>query len=54
MQTTLSHEKQLKHVSGRLLMTDAEVKGYEIHAGISQGQALLNPLMKLEALLFQQ
>lgn len=49
MQTTLSHEKQLKHVSGRLLMTDAEVKGYEIHAGISQGQALLNPLMKLES-----
>jgi adenosylcobyric acid synthase len=30
-------------------MTDAEVKGYEIHAGISQGQALLNPLMKLES-----
>ncbi|MBT4147569.1 MAG: hypothetical protein HOE45_11985 [Gammaproteobacteria bacterium] len=30
-------------------MADAEVKGYEIHAGISQGQAFLNPLIKLES-----
>ncbi|HIG64558.1 MAG TPA: cobyric acid synthase [Methyloprofundus sp.] len=49
MQTTLSNDKQLKQVAGRLLMADAEVKGYEIHAGISQGQALLNPLIKLES-----
>ena len=48
LQTTLTNEKQLKQVTGRLLMTDSVIKGYEIHAGISTGQALLNPLIKLE------
>lgn len=48
LQTRLTNKKQLKQVTGRLLMADSAVKGYEIHAGISTGQALLNPLIKLE------
>ena len=48
MQTTLTQEKQLKLVIGQLLMSDACVKGYEIHAGVSEGQALLNPVIRME------
>ena len=48
MQTTLTHDKQLKQVTGQLLMSAASVKGYEIHAGISVGPALLSPVIRLE------
>lgn len=48
MQTTLTNDKQLTNVTGTLLMADAPVKGYEIHAGISVGPALLIPLIKLD------
>ncbi|OQK16397.1 cobyric acid synthase [Methyloprofundus sedimenti] len=48
MQTTLTNEKQLKQLTGQLLMADARVKGYEIHAGISSGNALSNPVIRLE------
>ncbi len=47
MQTTLITEKQLKQVAAHLFMADAVVRGYEIHAGVSSGEALLNPVMKL-------
>ncbi len=33
--TTLEEEKQLRNVRGRLLLEDAEVSGYEIHAGVT-------------------
>lgn len=48
LQTTLTRDKQLKQVSGKLLMTDALIRGYEIHAGITTGNALLNPLLKMD------
>lgn len=48
LDTTLSAEKQLRNVRGKLLMEDAPVFGYEIHAGISTGNALLQPLLQLE------
>lgn len=53
MQTTLTEKKTLRNVSGNLLGVDGEVnseiviKGYEIHAGISNGPALEQPLMQL-------
>lgn len=48
MHTTLTKDKQLSQLAGQLLMSGGSVKGYEIHAGISVGQALLNPVIKLE------
>lgn len=47
IQTTLATEKQLKQVSGQLLMADAFVRGYEIHAGYSEGPGLLSPVLKM-------
>ncbi|MCB1769831.1 MAG: cobyric acid synthase [Candidatus Competibacteraceae bacterium] len=47
-ETTLEPEKQLHRVAGRLLMEDAEVTGYEIHAGISRGPALDRPALRLD------
>lgn len=48
METTLQPEKQLRNCSGRLLPGDAEVRGYEIHAGVSSGPALTRPALRLE------
>ena len=48
LETTLDAEKQLRNVSGTLLLEDAPVLGYEIHAGISSGAALNNPALQLE------
>ncbi|HAA42313.1 MAG TPA: cobyric acid synthase CobQ [Pseudomonas sp.] len=46
--TTLEAEKQLRNVRGRLLLEDAEVSGYEIHAGVTCGVALENAAVVLE------
>ncbi|RDS90737.1 cobyric acid synthase [Pseudomonas fluorescens] len=46
--TTLEAEKQLRNVRGRLLLEDAEVSGYEIHAGVTCGAALENAAVVLE------
>lgn len=46
--TTLEEEKQLRNVRGRLLLEDAEVSGYEIHAGVTTGRALEAPLVALD------
>lgn len=46
--TTLETEKQLRNVSGMLLLEDAPVAGYEIHAGVSTGDALRHPALQLE------
>ncbi|MFL6874536.1 cobyric acid synthase [Pseudomonas marginalis] len=46
--TTLEEEKQLRNVRGRLLLEDAEVSGYEIHAGVTCGAALANAAVLLE------
>ena len=47
--TTLEAEKQLRNVCGTLLLLEgAPVAGYEIHAGISAGDALRHPALQLE------
>uniref|UniRef100_UPI003C7D6A39 cobyric acid synthase n=1 Tax=Pseudomonas veronii TaxID=76761 RepID=UPI003C7D6A39 len=46
--TTLAQEKQLRNVRGRLLLEDAEVSGYEIHAGVTSGAALERPAVYLD------
>jgi adenosylcobyric acid synthase len=52
METTLESEKQLKNSSGTLILNededDIKVVGYEIHAGVTNGAALQNPLIKLD------
>ncbi len=45
METTLEKEKQLRLISGHLSFNSATVTGYEIHMGISQGNALKYPLV---------
>jgi len=46
--TTLEQEKQLRNVRGRLLLENAEVSGYEIHAGVTAGSALSNAAVMLD------
>ena len=46
--TTLKGEKRLRNVSGTLFLEDAPVSGYEIHAGISEGVAMLRPALRLD------
>ncbi len=45
--TSLAPQKQLRNVTGHLAWADADVAGYEIHAGISAGAALDQPFAKL-------
>ena len=47
-ETTLEHEKQLRNVRGRLTLENAEVSGYEIHAGVTVGPALEHSLVQLD------
>ena len=47
-ETTLMTEKSLKNVQGYLKSNHAKVTGYEIHAGISTGDALNDCLIQLE------
>ncbi|MCK6187564.1 cobyric acid synthase [Pseudomonas sp. EYE_354] len=46
--TTLEEEKQLRNVRGRLVLEDAEVSGYEIHAGVTRGDGLSNAAVQLD------
>lgn len=48
MTTTLSPQKQLRNVSGKLNFDGSIIKGYEIHAGISQGPALIQAFCQLD------
>ena len=48
METELKQEKQLHRVSGKLALAGVPVSGYEIHAGVSAGPALLHPAARLE------
>jgi adenosylcobyric acid synthase len=48
LSTTLAEEKQLRNVRGNLLLENAPVSGYEIHAGVSSGAALQHPALQLE------
>jgi adenosylcobyric acid synthase len=46
--TTLEAEKQLRNVHGRLVLEEAPVSGYEIHAGVTRGAALAQPAVRLD------
>ena len=47
-ETTLQPHKQLHNVQGRLAQGGAPVSGYEIHAGISEGDGLQRPFAQLD------
>jgi len=47
-ETRLAGDKKLKNVKGKLSFADAEVIGYEIHVGESQGPALRFPALHLD------
>ncbi len=46
--TTLERDKQLRNVTGRLAFEEAIVTGYEIHAGVTRGEALMRPAVYLD------
>jgi len=48
MTSHLEQEKQLKQFKGQLCFSNAEITGYEIHVGVSHGNALNNPFAKNE------
>lgn len=48
MQTTLENQKQLKRVRATLCFAQAQATGYEIHMGMSTGEALQNPALTIE------
>lgn len=47
METTLTGDKMLRNICGKALETGLSVKGYEIHAGVSCGNALEQPLFQI-------
>jgi len=49
METTLEASKQLRRVEGKLVLGDARVSGYEIHCGVSRGDALGQPASILDS-----
>ena len=48
MATELTQEKRLVQVSGHCAFADAQVQGYEIHMGRSQGAAMRNPAFEID------
>jgi adenosylcobyric acid synthase len=48
LSTTLKPAKQLRNVSGHLSFGQATISGYEIHAGVTVGNALSQPVCQLE------
>jgi adenosylcobyric acid synthase len=48
LETRLESHKQLRNVQGILTLNGAAVTGYEIHAGLSRGKALLRPAIHLD------
>ena len=46
--TELAAEKQLRNVRGHLALDNAQVMGYEIHAGVTTGAALERPAVHLD------
>ncbi|QXI27267.1 cobyric acid synthase [Pseudomonas vanderleydeniana] len=46
--TELEREKQLRNVRGHLVLENAEISGYEIHAGVTAGVALERPAVQLD------
>lgn len=48
IETSLAAQKQLRNVQGTLAFSKAAVAGYEIHAGVSSGPALVHPSVQLD------
>jgi adenosylcobyric acid synthase len=48
MDTVLEAEKQLRNTEGILRLSEAPMRGYEIHAGVSSGRALERPAAVLD------
>jgi len=46
--TTLKPAKQLRNVKGSLTWNNADIDGYEIHAGVTEGSDLARPVCQLE------
>jgi adenosylcobyric acid synthase len=46
--TTLERDKQLRNITGMLTLENATVGGYEIHAGVTRGEALMRPAVYLD------
>ncbi len=46
--TTLKPEKQLRNVSGSLFLDNAQFTGYEIHAGVTEGDSLNKPMCSID------
>ena len=47
LETRLEPHKQLRNLAGRLAIADVPVEGYEIHAGVTLGEALVRPAIHL-------
>ncbi|WP_170165114.1 cobyric acid synthase [Inmirania thermothiophila] len=47
VETVLRPQKRLAQVAGRLVFAAAPVRGYEIHAGVSEGPGLARPVAEL-------
>jgi adenosylcobyric acid synthase len=45
LETTLAPEKQLLNIQATLTLEEAEVMGYEIHAGVTSGPGLARPFL---------
>jgi adenosylcobyric acid synthase len=48
LDTVLEQDKQLRQVSGVLTLGEVPISGYEIHAGVTRGAALSQPLVRLD------
>jgi adenosylcobyric acid synthase len=48
METSLEPHKQLTQAQGKLAFSEAHVSGYEIHMGVTAGEALLRPALYLQ------
>jgi adenosylcobyric acid synthase len=48
MVTILTRDKRLQQVSGQCAFAEADVSGYEIHMGVSTGDALDRPAFRID------
>ncbi len=48
IETTLEAHKQLRNVTGTLMLNGATVAGYEIHLGVTRGAGLQRPALQIE------
>jgi len=48
MTTRLVPGKQLRNVQGQFLLAGTPIRGYEIHNGVTEGEALQSPMLQLD------